>query len=140
MQIDPLARAYELTQTMAVAMEAGDWQFASSLAEERSPLLMALAPTQSDAALATIRAIQAIDERIMGQAHVENVTNLACRRALTYRGVSHICFPTDTQDFTLKDDEKTKGQRWTNRQRTRRVRMINSNDEDVSPALSRWPI
>jgi hypothetical protein len=68
MQTDPLARAYELTQTMAVAIEAGDWQFASSLAEERSPLLMALAPAQSDAALATIRAIQAIDERIMGRA------------------------------------------------------------------------
>src|SRR6266404_582500 len=36
--------------------------------------------------------------RVMGAAHIENVTNLACRTALTYRGVSHICFPTDTQD------------------------------------------
>src|SRR6266536_1012334 len=29
--------------------------------------------------------------RVMGAAHVENVTNLACRKALTYRGVAHIC-------------------------------------------------
>lgn len=45
--------------------------------------------------------------RVMGAAHVENVTNLACRTALTYRGVAHICFPTDTQDFTLKDDDRS---------------------------------
>src|SRR5436190_1360799 len=45
--------------------------------------------------------------RVMGPAHVENVTNLACRTALTYRGVSHICFPADTQDFTLKDDKRS---------------------------------
>lgn len=42
--------------------------------------------------------------RVMGAAHVENVTSLACRKALTYRGVSAICFPTDIQDFTLKQD------------------------------------
>jgi pyruvate dehydrogenase (quinone) len=36
--------------------------------------------------------------RVMGPAHVENVTNLACRAALGYRGVSHINFPNDFQD------------------------------------------
>jgi pyruvate dehydrogenase (quinone)/pyruvate oxidase len=36
--------------------------------------------------------------RVMGPTHVENVTNLACRAALGYRGVSHINFPTDIQD------------------------------------------
>jgi pyruvate dehydrogenase (quinone) len=45
--------------------------------------------------------------RVMGAAHVENVTNLACRKALSYRGVAHICFPTDIQDFTLKEDERS---------------------------------
>lgn len=35
--------------------------------------------------------------RIMGVAHVENVANLACRAALSYRGVAHINFPTDFQ-------------------------------------------
>ncbi len=36
--------------------------------------------------------------RVMGPTHVENVTNLACRAAISYRGVSHINFPTDLQD------------------------------------------
>ncbi|HTG32715.1 MAG TPA: thiamine pyrophosphate-dependent enzyme [Thermoanaerobaculia bacterium] len=36
--------------------------------------------------------------RVMGPAHVENVTNLACRAAIGYRGVSHINFPNDLQD------------------------------------------
>jgi pyruvate dehydrogenase (quinone) len=35
--------------------------------------------------------------RVMGPAHVENVADLACRTALSYRGVSHIAFPVDFQ-------------------------------------------
>jgi pyruvate dehydrogenase (quinone)/pyruvate oxidase len=35
--------------------------------------------------------------RIMGPAHVENVANLACRAALSYRSVAHINFPSDFQ-------------------------------------------
>ncbi len=38
--------------------------------------------------------------RVMSKAHVENVAELACRTALSYRGVSHICFPADLQDQT----------------------------------------
>lgn len=67
MQTESLARAYELTKTMAVAIETGDWQFASDLAEERSPLLMSLSAAQTEEALATIRAIQQMDEQIMQQ-------------------------------------------------------------------------
>lgn len=37
------------------------------------------------------------NERIMGPAHVRAVSDLACRTALTRRGVGHICFPTDLQ-------------------------------------------
>src|SRR5438046_559791 len=37
--------------------------------------------------------------RIMGAAHVANVTELACRTALSLRGVAHLNFPTDTQDM-----------------------------------------
>src|SRR5215813_937253 len=33
--------------------------------------------------------------RVMGPAHVESVADLACRTALSYRGVSHITFPVD---------------------------------------------
>ncbi|HLZ26262.1 MAG TPA: thiamine pyrophosphate-dependent enzyme [Chloroflexota bacterium] len=38
--------------------------------------------------------------RIMSKAHVENVAELACRSALAYHGVAHICFPADLQDQT----------------------------------------
>lgn len=38
--------------------------------------------------------------RIMGPEHVEQVTNLACRTALSYRGVAHINFPLDFQHQT----------------------------------------
>src|SRR5450759_3639757 len=44
--------------------------------------------------------------RVMGPAHVENVTNLACRTALNYRGVAHINFPVDIQEH--KTDERSK--------------------------------
>lgn len=36
--------------------------------------------------------------RIMGPTHVENVTDLACRTAVTRHGVSHIAFPVDLQE------------------------------------------
>jgi len=39
--------------------------------------------------------------RIMGAAHVNNVADLACRTALSYRGVSHITFPVDLQEQDL---------------------------------------
>ncbi len=38
------------------------------------------------------------NQRIMGPTHVQNVTNLACRTALSYRGVAHITFPVDLQE------------------------------------------
>src|ERR671936_934217 len=37
--------------------------------------------------------------RVMGAAHIENVTELACRTALAYRGVSHITMPVDFQEM-----------------------------------------
>ena len=39
--------------------------------------------------------------RVMGPTHVENITHLACRTALLYRGVSHISFPVDLQDASV---------------------------------------
>ncbi|MFO7683234.1 MAG: thiamine pyrophosphate-binding protein [Chloroflexota bacterium] len=42
--------------------------------------------------------------RVMGPAHVGNVTDQACRTALSYRGVSHINFPVDTQSMMLDRD------------------------------------
>jgi pyruvate dehydrogenase (quinone) len=36
--------------------------------------------------------------RCMGPAHMENIANLACRTAIAYRGVAHICVPVDFQE------------------------------------------
>ena len=44
--------------------------------------------------------------RVMGAAHVQNVTELACRTALYYRGVAHLNFPVDLQDQEAKDYSK----------------------------------
>jgi pyruvate dehydrogenase (quinone) len=44
------------------------------------------------------------DERIMGPAHVENVVSLACRTALTYRGVAHVTIPVDVQSMAVSKD------------------------------------
>jgi pyruvate dehydrogenase (quinone) len=39
--------------------------------------------------------------RVMGPAHIEPVADLACRTALTYRGVAHITVPVDVQDMEV---------------------------------------
>src|SRR5438477_2279408 len=44
--------------------------------------------------------------RIMGLSHVEPVTNLACRTALSYRGVAHINFPVDLQEQEAEKGSK----------------------------------
>lgn len=44
--------------------------------------------------------------RVMGSAHVRNVTDLACRTALNFRGVAHLNIPSDIQDE--KCDERSK--------------------------------
>lgn len=46
--------------------------------------------------------------RVMGPTHVENVTDLACRAALTKRGVAHITIPVDLQDHLVEKKEKSK--------------------------------
>jgi len=42
--------------------------------------------------------VAAYNARIMSSTHVENVADLACRTALSYRKVAHITFPVDLQD------------------------------------------
>jgi pyruvate dehydrogenase (quinone) len=46
--------------------------------------------------------VAAYNVRVMGPAHVENVADLACRTALSYRGVSHITIPVDVQDMEVE--------------------------------------
>jgi pyruvate dehydrogenase (quinone) len=40
--------------------------------------------------------------RCMGPNHIENIAELACRSALAYRGVSHLCIPVDFQELEVK--------------------------------------
>jgi pyruvate dehydrogenase (quinone)/pyruvate oxidase len=47
-------------------------------------------------------------QRVMGAAHVENVTDLACRTAIANRTASHIAIPIDTQVQEVGDDERFK--------------------------------
>jgi pyruvate dehydrogenase (quinone) len=48
------------------------------------------------------------NNRVMSPSHVENVTELACRMALAYRGVSHITMPVDLQSLAIKSAERSK--------------------------------
>ncbi len=55
--------------------------------------------TQQDVALDKLfMDVCVYDERVMGPDHVENVTDLAVRTALAYKGVSHLTIPVDFQD------------------------------------------
>ena len=45
--------------------------------------------------------VSVYNTRVMGASHVENVSDLACRTALVYRGVSHITIPVDMQEFEM---------------------------------------
>jgi pyruvate dehydrogenase (quinone) len=45
--------------------------------------------------------------RIMGAAHVENVIQLACRTAVSRRGVAHVTMPVDIQSLPLKSDTRS---------------------------------
>ncbi|HVY58775.1 MAG TPA: thiamine pyrophosphate-dependent enzyme [Xanthobacteraceae bacterium] len=45
--------------------------------------------------------------RIMGAQHVENVVELACRTALSYRGVAHVTMPVDMQSEPVDADTRS---------------------------------
>src|SRR3989440_10720303 len=63
--------------------------------------------TQQDVNLDKVFADVAIyNTRIMGMSHVQNVTELACRKALYCRGVAHLNFPVDLQE--QESDERSK--------------------------------
>src|SRR5262244_1833247 len=65
--------------------------------------------TQQDVALDKLfMDVAVFNERVMGPTHVENIADLACRTALSYRGVAHITFPVDIQErpFTPKEGSK----------------------------------
>jgi pyruvate dehydrogenase (quinone) len=63
--------------------------------------------TQQDVDLDRLFAdVTVYNARVMGSAHVRNVTDLACRTALNHRGVAHLNIPSDIQDAEF--DERSK--------------------------------
>ena len=63
--------------------------------------------TQQDVALDKLfMDVCVYNERVMGAAHVENITELACRTALAYHGVSHITIPVDFQESPCEKRSK----------------------------------
>lgn len=64
--------------------------------------------TQQDVPLDRVfEDVAVYNERIMGAAHAQNITALACRTAIARKGVAHITIPVDVQDQPLKDDTRS---------------------------------
>lgn len=59
--------------------------------------------TQQDVALDKLFIDACVfNERVMGPTHVENLTHLACRSALSRHGVAHLAIPVDFQEQEVK--------------------------------------
>ena len=88
---------------------------------------------QQDVSLDRVFADVAVyNTRIMGTAHVEPVTNLACRTALAYRGVAHINFPVDLQELTTDARSKRNVAGYASEVSSRGARL--PSDEDLRRA------
>ncbi len=64
--------------------------------------------------------------RCMGGAHLENIAELACRTAVAYRGVAHICIPVDFQEAEASGNNRT-------------PRNVAGHVSEVSPHSKRLP-
>ena len=85
--------------------------------------------TQQDVDLDRLFADVAIyNTRIMGCAHVRNVTDLACRTALNYRGVAHLNIPTDIQDQEADERSKRNVPNHTSNVQARSARLPDERD------------
>jgi pyruvate dehydrogenase (quinone)/pyruvate oxidase len=51
--------------------------------------------------------VAVFNQRVMGPAHVVNLVDLAVRTAVARRGVAHITFPLDIQEWTGHDDRRS---------------------------------
>ena len=68
--------------------------------------------TQQDVALDKLfMDVSVYNERVMGAAAAQNITELAIRTALTRKGVAHITIPVDVQDQEVKEDARSKRNR-----------------------------
>src|SRR5437899_4848605 len=57
--------------------------------------------------LSLFKDVSVYDQQVMGARHVRPLVDAACRSALSMRGVSHITFPVDLQDQSIREDEKS---------------------------------
>src|SRR3954469_20172030 len=63
--------------------------------------------TQQDVALDKLfQDVCVYNERVMGPTHVQNLVDLACRTALSYRSVAHITIPVDIQEMEIKEGHR----------------------------------
>src|SRR5207248_2715088 len=68
--------------------------------------------TQQDIELDKLFAnVSVYNARCMGPDHMENIAELACRTAFSYRGVSHLCIPVDFQEMEVKSKSNGRSQR-----------------------------
>ena len=47
------------------------------------------------------------NQRLMGPAHAKNIVDLACRAALSHRGVAHLALPIDYQSAAMDDQKRS---------------------------------
>ncbi len=91
--------------------------------------------TQQDVPLDRVfQDVAAYSERIMGPAHVENVTELACRIALSRRAVAHITFPVDFQTEAVEERSKRNVEGHTSDVFSRSARL--PDDDDLRKAAA----
>jgi pyruvate dehydrogenase (quinone)/pyruvate oxidase len=93
--------------------------------------------TQQDVALDRLfMDVAAYSTRVMGPAHVENVTNLACRTAISYRKVAHVTFPVDFQEMKAdKYPSKRNVKNHTSEVRARSARLPEEPDLHRAAAI-----
>jgi thiamine pyrophosphate-dependent acetolactate synthase large subunit-like protein len=58
--------------------------------------------------LGLFKDVAAYNQMVLGARHAQNVVDVACRTALSFRTVAHLTTPVDVQDMTLSDDEASK--------------------------------
>lgn len=68
------------------------------------------------------------NERVVGPAHVEAITEIACRTAETFRGVAHIAFPKDTQSMPYEPNHQH-----SQRSRPHHVSLVHAQAFSVPP-------
>src|SRR5947209_10643186 len=68
--------------------------------------------TQQDVDLVRVfNDVTVFNASVKGAAHMENLAGLACRSALSKRGVAHLSIASDVQEQSLEEDKRSKRNR-----------------------------